>query len=111
MAKQATLGVLELLQNVATTGDGTVIGIQPSIRNHVLYIRGNGAVGAGAIQLETASDPDYTGTWAALAGCPITVVATSELIVNLSGIFRFLRARISTDITVGTVTVSYVGYQ
>lgn len=107
--KSAMKGVPFTLQNAQTTGNGLVIAIPNSFRYHQIVIKGNGAVGAGAIQVECADDPAYAGTWAPLGGGPVTVVANAEVVVNLTGIISFLRARISTNITVGTVTVSYIG--
>lgn len=109
-------GVLETLQDAQTTGNGTVIVPPPVIRNHTFYVKGNGAIGAGAVTFETASDPEYTGTWAALVNDlatptanPLTVVGSSELIYRITGVFLALRARISTTITTTTVTVKYLG--
>lgn len=107
--KSPMRGVPEVLQNLATTGNGTAIALPPSFRHHTLTIKGNGAVGAGAIQPETSDDITYAGTWNPLGGGPITVVAASEIQYSWEGIFNAFRARISTDITVGTVTVTYEG--
>ena len=116
MATAAAMsGVPYLLQDAQTVGNGNVACPPPSFRNHTFIIRGNGAIGAGAIQLETADAPDYSGTWAALpkldgtASTPITVVGSAEIIFITSGIFACIRARISTTVTTTTVTVEYIG--
>lgn len=101
-------GVLFPMQSAATTGAGTAAAIPPSFHDHNFYIKGSSGVNAGAIQLESADDPTYTGTWNP-QGNPITVVASSELSITLAGIFPALRARISTTVTGGTVDVNYVG--
>lgn len=105
----ATRGVSVNLQTTATVGNGNAIAIPNSFTQHKVSIKGIGAVGAGAIQIESADTEDYSGTWSPVAGGPITVVASAELDVNFSGIYKFLRARISTTVTVGTVTVDYQG--
>ena len=111
----AESGVPFLLQDAQTTGNGNVLAIPPSFRSHIFIIRGNGIIGAGAIQLETADDPDYTGTWAAIpkpdgtASTPITVVSSAEIVFIYSGILKCVRARISTTVTTTTVTVTYLG--
>ena len=105
----ALSGIPFTLQSLATTGNGTPVVIPNSFTRHKITIKGNGAVGAGAIQVETADSPDYSGTWNPLGGGPITVVADSELEYTFEGVFNALRARISTTVTVGTVTVTYVG--
>lgn len=109
-------GILETLQDAKTTGNGEILVIPPVIRRHIFYVRGNGVIGAGAITFETASDPDYTGTWAALVNQlttptanPLTVVSNAELIYIFTGVLFAVRARISTTITTTTVTVKYLG--
>lgn len=100
------------LQSLGTVvANGTAIPIPSSFRRHKINIKGNGAVGAGAIQIETASSVDYAGTWNPLGGGPITVLANSEVEYNFEGIYAAMRARISTEVTVGTVTVTYEGSQ
>lgn len=106
---EAERGVPILLQTAATTGAGIVIAIPTGFTQHRIYIRGNATISAGAVQPESASDPSYTGTWAA-HGSPITVVDVSELTLAISGLLAFFRVRISTNVTGGTVTVTYFGY-
>ena len=100
-----------VLQNAQTTGNGTAIPIPSSFRRHKFTIKGLPTISAGAIQLESADAVDYAGTWNPLGGGPITVVDASEIEYNFEGIYGALRARISTTIVGGTVTVSYVGAQ
>src|SRR2546422_10325803 len=92
------------LQDAATTGVGTAVDLKAWTTYVIIYIIGSAGISAGAVQLETADDPTYAGTWAAL-GTPVTVVASAELIVQATGVFKALRARISTNIVGGTVTV------
>jgi len=107
-----------VLQDAKTTGNGKAIAIPSSIRHHVFYIKGNGVIGAGAITIETADDPDYAGTWAALPSYtdptlnanPITVVSSAEKIYSYTGALIAVRARISTTVTTATVTVTYRGH-
>jgi len=116
MSKSATRGTKVVLQNAKTTGNGDAIAIPSSFKDHTFYVIGNGAVGAGAITFETADNPEYTGTWMALVNDlatptanPLTITANAELIYKIKGVFAALRARISTTVTVGTVTVEYLG--
>ena len=108
MTIAAMRGVLQPLQTAATTGNGIVIAIPSSFRQHTVYIKGTDIPSAGAIQLETADSPDYAGTWAPVAGSPVTV-PDGEIAINFEGIYQFLRARISTTVASGTVDVNYVG--
>jgi hypothetical protein len=108
--KAAMRGTLVTLQDAQTAlGAGLVIAIPDSFKNHTIYIIGNGAVGAGAVQIETTDDGTFSGTWAPIGGGPVTVVANAEVIITFIGVYKFLRVRISTVVTVGTVTVKYVG--
>jgi hypothetical protein len=96
-----------VLQNAQTTGNGSAIDARGNGREHTFYIVGAGTVSAGAVQLETARTTDYSGTWAPL-GAAITVTAAAN-VVQITGCFLALRARISSNITGGgSVTVEYV---
>jgi hypothetical protein len=96
-----------LLQSAATSGNGNAVDARGNGREHTFYIVGTGTISAGAVQLETARATDYSGTWAPI-GSPITVTAAAN-VVQVTGCFLALRARISTNIAGGgSVTVEYV---
>lgn len=104
----AMRGIPFFLQNLlSTTGNGNVLCCSEAHKHHNVIIKGVGAVGAGAVQLEEANDPDYTGTWSPITPA-ITVVADTEIGFEFEGIFRFIRARYSVDVTVGTASVTIV---
>lgn len=117
MSRVANPGVKTLLQDAATTGNGESLSIPRSILYHAFYIRGNGTIGAGAVTLETADDPDYAGTWAALPSYtdptlnvnPITVTSNAEKVYTYIGSLAAVRARITTTVTTTSVTVTYLG--
>lgn len=109
MISAAMSGVAFTLQDAKTTGNGNVIVIPSSITKHRLTIKGSTGVSAGTIQPESANASDYSGTWSQIGGGPITVVDDTELEYNWEGNYSFIRSRISTDITDGTVTVTYTG--
>ncbi len=92
------------LQDAATSGNGTAVDLHAWTTYVTIYIIGSAGVSAGAIQLETADDVNYAGTWAAI-GSPVTVVASAEVIAQATGVFKAIRARISTAIVGGTCTV------
>lgn len=100
----------EKLQEGATTGNG--VALSPAATNrkreHTFYIVGSAGVAAGAVQIETAPSQDYGGTWAPL-GNAVTVVASTAAIVQVTGALLAVRARVSTNISSGTVSVVYVG--
>jgi hypothetical protein len=105
----AMSGVPYPLQNAQTTGNGDTVACPPSFRNHTFIITGTAGVGAGAIQLESSNSPLDANVWGPLTGAPIVIVAATDIIVEVVGLFNFIRARISTNVTGGTVTVQYNG--
>lgn len=113
--RAAIRDTLITLQDAQTTGNGKILAV-PGFVHHVFYIRGNGTIGAGAITIETADDPEYAGTWAALPNVtdppnanPITVTGDTTKIYSYFGKLAAVRARISTTVTTHTVTVTYKG--
>jgi len=90
--------------DAATTGAGKAISYANYEKVQYL-IQGNGAVGAGAVQIETAHDPTFSGTWSPV-GTPVTVVANAEVGATVDAPpGGFVRARVTTTVTGGTVTV------
>ena len=102
------LGYQQKLQVAATTGDGQEVNARGETRENTFYVQGSNGVSAGAVQIETASEAGYAGTWAPV-GPPVTVPSNAETIMQVTGCFKFLRARISTNLTGGTVTVEACG--
>lgn len=109
LAFSAMNGVPVALQSAATTGNGKAIAIPNTFDRHQVSIKGSAGISAGAVQIETADSFDYTGTWTPVSGGPITAVANEEIVVNFNGLYRAIRARISTDIVGGTIDVNYTG--
>lgn len=112
MTVAAMSGVPFKLQDATTTGNGNILALPPSFRNHNIIITAASGVNAGAIQLECSNDPTDAGTWAPIGGGPIPVVASTDILADFTGLFNFIRARISTTISGGagpSVTVTYEG--
>lgn len=93
-----------------TTGSG-VFAIPPGFRQHTITLKtSNGTVSAGAVQVEASDDSDFAGTWAPVGGGPITPIQNSEQQVQFEGTYRFVRVRISTNLTGGaTLGATYQG--
>lgn len=110
--KTAMRGVPLVLQDSETEGDGLQIAIPPSFNHHQIIITGSAGVSAGAIQPETAMNPADTDddNWAPVGGGPITVVADESIEFNWQGSYIGFRARISTTVADGTVSVTYQGH-
>lgn len=97
------------LQSAATTGNGTGYNVDGVAENLAFYIAWSAGVSAGAVIIEEAPDKDYAGTWSVISPAVATSAASSTDVVHLQGSFKALRARISTNVVGGTVTVSLVG--
>jgi hypothetical protein len=104
MAGNELLGLHQKLQSGATTGNGSAVQLNGLGREVTFYIIGSAGISAGAVQLEEAHDQDYTGTWAPI-GAAQTVTAGAVKVVHSTGCVGAVRARISTNIVDGTVTV------
>ena len=113
----AMSGVPFAQQLVQSTGNGTILAIPPSFRNHTWIVTGAAGVNAGAVTIETSNDPADANTWAIVPMAnsianPLTVTAGVDLMMEHTGILNFIRARISTTISGGgapSVTVIYEG--
>src|SRR5205807_2908729 len=104
-------GVTMAFQNAATNGDG-LTQFLPEPRTVRFRVTGNGSVSAGAVTIEccpgnapmTPTGSSSLGaTWTALTTITVPSNATTEWFAgSVSGTFR---ARISSPVTGGTVTV------
>ena len=104
--------VTTALQAFATTGNGVTTLVLPEPRLVTFEITGNGSVTGGAITIEccpqnrtTAPDSGSAGAivWEALTTIAVPANATTEYFAGIQ--FGTLRARISTPVTGGSVTV------
>jgi hypothetical protein len=95
-----------VLQKDAVSGNGQAAELN-GVRQVTCYITGSAGVSAGAVQLETAPSATFAGTWAPL-GTAVTVVASTTAVATTIGSFKAIRARISTPVTGGTVSVQVV---
>jgi hypothetical protein len=88
----------------ALNATGTVIGpgFMPRCRESVIYLVWGAGVGSGGVTVETAHDPNYTGTWAPLVVVPWSA-ASHEDVVQITGIHGAIRTRISTVLAGGTI--------
>ena len=108
-------GIEILIMDAKTVDEvvSTVVCPTPGTLNHTITLKSSNTL-TGAVQIETANDPTYTGVWSPLGGGPINAAdigtGASELILNFSNIaITALRVRISTVIAGGTLSASYLG--
>lgn len=88
----------------ASTGNGNVFTPARMSGEFAFYVSWSAGVTAGAVTIETADDKDYQGTWAEL-GTVTAPPASRQDVLHFSGVLIAVRARISTAVTGGTVTV------
>src|SRR2546422_11162598 len=88
--------VRQALQNAASaTGNGTVVDLGGVSRDIGIYVIWSAGVSAGQVELETAFDVDYNGTWG-----PIATAFPSPnkmQLAQLPGAYRAIRARIAAN--------------
>jgi hypothetical protein len=96
--------------NAVTTGTSSAVPFN-DCRSVNWVIDGSAGVASGAVVIESSNDPNYAGTWMVVAG-PTTVVASAQLGAKADFVpGGFVRARVSTTIGGGTVTVWLNGLQ
>src|SRR5260221_3629144 len=118
MTVAAMSGVPFKQQDATTTGNGTVLALPSSFRNHTWIITAAAGVTSGAVTIESSNDPADAGTWAVviLANSVANPVILSsggvDLMAEHTGLLNLVRARLSTTIAGGgspSVTVLYEG--
>lgn len=107
MTQAAQKGVPIALLTAVTTGTGVGKVVPISSKNPRVHFRANGTITGGAVVLEEAEDPNYTGTWSTLY--TYTPATSSEQVVHILGTLGAIRARVSSNITGGgTITANLV---
>ena len=75
-------------------------------REVAAYITWSAGVVSGGITFETSEDETYTGTWAPVGNeVPFSGTAPRKTVFGATGVYAWVRARISTVVAGGTVTV------
>jgi len=95
------------MQDAQTTGDGTVM--ERRISDYFIFcVEWSAGTGAGVITLEEAggnAGAAYAGTWSSITTVTWAAASSQECVHLGSGAYGAIRARISTTVTGGTVTV------
>lgn len=99
---------LPIMLNAASasnaTGTSMGTGTMTRCREVAIYIQWSSLTSSGGVQVETAHDVNYTGTWAPLGAAVAWSAASKEDVVQITGIHGAIRTRISTVIGGGTVS-------
>jgi hypothetical protein len=99
-----------IVQDAQTTGDGTAID-RRGAPTFTFFVEWSAGTSAGVITIEEAADATYTGTWSSLATVTWAVADSTEAVHLGPAPYGAIRARISTTVTGGTVTVRVRGIQ
>lgn len=93
--------------SAVTTGTGAAVSCSNAIQVGWSVIWSAG-VGAGEVTLEAANSATYAGTWAVIDVQNFTAApgANSIMVGTYPGPFQFFRARVTSNVTGGTVTVT-----
>lgn len=98
------------LQSAAASGNGTAYEVNGIVEDLVIYAVWSAGGSGGVLSIEEATTDDYAGTWSVIT--TVTQAGASQTdAVHLSGAFKAIRARLSTGVTGGTVTVTMFGAQ
>ena len=111
MAGERTVVSKTLIDGLsAVNATGTVLGpaFASQARETTFYVVFGPGTTAGGVTIESAHDPAYSGTWSAQSTAVAWAAASRVHTVSITGVFLALRARISTAIEGGTVTVIMV---
>ena len=96
------------IQDAQTTGDGDAIDRRGDTL-FVFMVEWSASTSAGVITIEEASATDYAGTWSSIATVTWAVDDSTEAVHVGPIAGAALRARISTTVVGGTVTVKIRG--
>lgn len=102
--------LVDTLQFEQTTGNGTIVDLSTttnSSSDSAIFVEWSAGTTAGVVTIEEAFDSTYTGTWSTLTTASFADDGTE--VIHLAGIFQNVRARISTTVADGTVTVRFIG--
>lgn len=98
---------LNTAHEVGNIGPGTGRQTLPLCRESAAYLVWSAGVSAGAVTVESSYTTGYAGTWAPLAVVATTAASRTDL-VQITGVHRYLRTRISTAVVGGTVSTFFV---
>lgn len=84
-------------------------GIASRCHHHTFYIAWGDSVSAGVVEIEAAPDADYGGTWVSVGTATYASGSPMCQVIHANDAHLALRARISTAVSGGTVSVTYVG--
>lgn len=113
MASGATGVYSKIIMDAQSVDETTSTVLTPAtvskFKEMAFYVEWSTGVTAGVVEIETASHEAYAGTWAPVATVTYASGAPRSEVVVVHGVGLAFRARISTAVADGTVTVTFVG--
>ncbi len=106
MSRKIDQVLIDALTLINTTGNVNIADIANS-DELAFYVEFDHTSSAGVVLIETASSDTYAGTWAVLATITWSAIDKCHY-VAVSTPVRAVRARISSAVTAGTVSVRMV---
>ena len=106
VAAQTTMSPVTSLSAV-TTGTGTAVSCTNAIQVGWSVIWSSGVTG-GTVVIEAANSATYSGTWAQIDSQDFSAAPSANSVITgtYPGPFQFVRARVTSTVTDGTVTVT-----
>ena len=100
-----------LLQNAATTGNGSVADLEGQSAWGVAYVEWGTGASIGTIVIEhNGNAAAYTGTWATLATVVFSGTAPYTAAVQWDGAVKYIRARFSVNSDAATTVRLWANY-
>lgn len=111
-AEERPVETLRLL-NAASVDETASAAVGPGVtsrcRETGVYVVWGPGVASGVVEVESAHDSAYTGTWASVAtAATFSGTAPNQQYVRVAGALLSLRTRISTVVAGGTVSTWFV---
>lgn len=107
LATENAKATRQLLTNASALNTAGNVGAadMPQCRETATYLSWSTGTASGAVTMESSYDSAYTGTWAPLQVVTFSGTAPKQDLVQITGIHLNLRARVSTVLAGGTVSV------
>lgn len=102
VVSQTQMLAAQSVDETASTAIGS--GFMSRCRESAVYVEWATGVTSGVVQVESARNAAYTGTWAPLATVTFAGTAPNSDLVQITGIHSAIRTRISTVVAGSTVS-------
>lgn len=101
--------MITMLDAVTTGTSPKELELRGDSLDSAFYITWSAGVSAGAVVIETSEEPGFSGVWAPIFTVTFSGSPPKKDILQVAGALNNVRARVTTDVVGGTVTVKYDG--